>query len=89
MFGGNGANRAARRAGLHAIDHHIDRLAEDIDALDVRGGGGIDGWLEVDLDAVQTNIVYVTTDRPDRSGRCVACRDRCLHHRLDWPLFVS
>ncbi len=48
-------------AGLHALDHHVDRLAEDhararrlAEAL-----VGIDG-VEVDLDMLETNMVFVS-----------------------------
>ena len=66
MFGGGW-----RQAGLlaaaahHALDHHVDRLADDhqrahvlatrIDALES---------FHVDMSTVQTNMVYVTCERP-------------------------
>ena len=49
-------------AGLHALDHHVERLADDhtrarrlaaaLDAMDA---------YSVDLDAVETNMAYITT----------------------------
>lgn len=48
--------------GLHAIDHHVDRLADDHDnarALAQRLAESVPG--RVDPDAVATNIVYVET----------------------------
>lgn len=67
MFGGGMRQSGLlAAAGLHAIDHHIDRLAEDHRRARwfAEEVASMDGF-EVDLDAVQTNIVYVTTARPD------------------------
>jgi threonine aldolase len=46
--------------GLHALDHHVDRLAED-HANARRLANGLDGLpgLEIDSSSVETNIVFV------------------------------
>jgi len=66
MFGGGW-----RQAGLlaaaahHALDHHVGRLAED-HARARRLAQAVDSMpgFSVDLDTVQTNMVYVSCDRP-------------------------
>lgn len=52
-------------AGIYALDHNVDRLAEDhLNAKRLaRGIADIDG-LEVDVNAVETNIVYLHVRRP-------------------------
>ena len=47
-------------AGLYALEHNIERLAEDhaVARAVAQGLAALDG-LEVDLDSVQTNIVIV------------------------------
>ncbi|BBK32916.1 L-threonine aldolase [Stella humosa] len=47
-------------AGLHALDHHIDRLADDHAHARILAQGlvGLPG-VAVDLDAVETNMVYL------------------------------
>jgi len=66
MFGG-GMRQAGilAAAGLYALENNIERLAEDharasrlAKAVDAMSG------FSVDLDSVQTNMVYVTTDNP-------------------------
>ena len=66
MFGG-GMRQAGvlAAAALHALDHHIDRMSADharartiAEAVDAMDG------FSVNLDAVQTNMVYVDTDAP-------------------------
>ena len=66
MFGGGW-----RQAGLlaaaahHALDHHVDRLEEDhlrANKLAVRLNT-LEGFT-VDMSTVQTNMVYVTCERP-------------------------
>ncbi|MEO0511611.1 MAG: GntG family PLP-dependent aldolase [Planctomycetota bacterium] len=58
-------------AGLHALDHHLDRLSEDHANAGrlARGLNAIDG-LTVDLNATQTNLVYGTLadDLPDEGA---------------------
>lgn len=49
-------------AGLHALDHHVERLAEDHDNarhLATRIAEAVPG--AVDLDEVETNLVYIRT----------------------------
>ncbi len=63
LFGG-GMRQAGiiAAAGLYALEHHIDRMADD--HRRIRGMAqrlaSVDG-LQVDLDKVQTNMVYVDT----------------------------
>ena len=63
LFGG-GMRQAGiiAAAGLYALEHHIDRMADD--HRRIRGMAerlaAVDG-LQVDLDKVQTNMVYVDT----------------------------
>lgn len=61
MFGG-GMRQAGvlAAAGLYALEHHVDRLAEDDRraAALARGLGVVPG-LRVDLEAVETNMVYI------------------------------
>lgn len=64
MFGGTMRQSGLlAAAALHAIDHHLDRLADDhararrlAEAINECDG------LDVDLSAVETNIVYFKTD---------------------------
>lgn len=71
-------------AGLHALDHHIDRLADDHANARALANGldAIDG-LSIDPDAFPTNILYVTT-APEAAARWSdALRDRgVLAHAL-------
>jgi threonine aldolase len=64
MFGG-GMRQAGvlAAAGLHALDHHVRRLAED-HARARRLAEAIAGMpaYSVDLDSVQTNMAYVTIE---------------------------
>ncbi|HJM66116.1 MAG TPA: GntG family PLP-dependent aldolase [Candidatus Thalassarchaeaceae archaeon] len=66
MFGG-GMRQAGviAAAGLHALDFHIERMAEDhvlarklAEAID-----NMDGF-EVDLSTVESNMVYISTESP-------------------------
>ena len=56
-------------AGIHALENNVERLAEDHrNAGELAAGlSGIDG-LDVDMDAVQTNMVFVTMN-PERQAR--------------------
>ena len=61
MFGG-GMRQAGvlAAAGLHALDHHVDRMAVDHErartlAVELESLDGVD----VDLESVQTNMAYV------------------------------
>jgi threonine aldolase len=58
-------------AGLYALDHHVDRLAEDHENARVLAEGlaEIDG-IEIDPDEVETNIVVF--GHPDPAGLCAA-----------------
>jgi threonine aldolase len=55
-------------AGLHALDHHVDRLAEDHDHARLLAEA-----CGVDPAGVDTNIVVV--DRPDAASFVAAARD--------------
>jgi len=66
MFGG-GMRQAGviAAAGLHALDFHIERMAEDhvlarklAEAIDNMNG------FEVDLSTVESNMVYISTESP-------------------------
>ena len=66
MFGGGWRQAGVlAAAGLHAIDHHIERLAEDHSRARVVAEA-IDAMenFSVDLDAVQSNLVYVNCKIP-------------------------
>ena len=56
-------------AGIHALENNVERLAEDHrNAGELAAGlSGVDG-LDVDMDAVQTNMVFVAMN-PDRQVR--------------------
>ncbi len=56
-------------AGIHALENNVERLAEDHrNAGELAAGlSGVDG-LDVDMDAVQTNMVFVTMN-PERQAR--------------------
>ena len=56
-------------AGLTALDNHVERLAQDHDNAQAlaRGLSGIDA-LEVDLEAVHTNMVFVKLPEPRREA---------------------
>jgi threonine aldolase len=58
-------------AGLYALDHHVERLAEDHENARVLAEGlsEIDG-VELDPTCVETNIVVF--DVPDAAGFCAA-----------------
>jgi threonine aldolase len=60
LFGG--AMRQAgivAAAGLHAFDHHVDRLAEDHTRARRLAEGLLDADLPIDLEQVQTNFVQI------------------------------
>jgi threonine aldolase len=52
-------------AGLYALDHHVERLAEDHDNARhlANGLAGIDG-IAVDPAGIETNIVFFTLTKP-------------------------
>ena len=53
-------------AGIHALEHHVERMAEDhrLARRFAEGVAGIAG-LDIDLDSVQSNIVYFRVDEAD------------------------
>jgi len=62
-------------AALHALDHHVDRLADDHELARVLAGE-LEGIprLEIDPDAVETNIVVFRV--PDAPGLCAELERR-------------
>jgi len=66
MFGGGWRQAGVLAvAGLYALDHHIDRLAEDhIRAKKVAESINSMDNFSVDLEAVQSNLVYVNCKIP-------------------------
>lgn len=66
MFGG-GMRQAGMiaAAGLHALDHHVDRMAEDHERATrlANAINAVDGF-SVDMDAVETNMVYFDSILP-------------------------
>ena len=80
MFGG-----AMRQVGIfaaaaiHALEHHMDRLAEDhANAALIAQRLGANTRVILDADAVQTNIIVfnVTADAPDAPTIVARARDR-------------
>jgi threonine aldolase len=72
-------------AGIHALDHMRERLGEDHENARrlAEGMAALDG-LEVDLDAVETNIIFVrvvSTPAADLAAR--------LHERGVWTLALG
>ncbi len=76
MFGG-GMRQAGvlAAAAIHALDHHVDRLAQDHATARQLAGGllGIAG-LSVDPDAVETNMVYIDLEHSMGSAKAIAGR---------------
>jgi threonine aldolase len=67
-------------AGLYALEHHIERLAEDHRRARELAGkvAGIEG-LRVDWESVDTNIVNVEIAPPlDAAGLVAGCKEREL-----------
>jgi threonine aldolase len=68
FFGG-----AMRQAGivaaaaLYALDHHVDRIADDHVRARRLGEGLVEAGVKVDLEQVETNFVQIDVG-PDRSG---------------------
>jgi threonine aldolase len=48
-------------AALHALDHHVDRLADD-HALAQRLADGLQGIPGLTIESPQTNMVFASTD---------------------------
>ena len=56
-------------AGLHALDHHVDRMAEDHANARVLAEGLAEiGPIQVDLDAVNTNMVFAGVPAADQKA---------------------
>ena len=56
-------------AGIHALENNVERLAEDHrNARELAAGLSAIEELDVDMDAVETNMVFVTMD-PDRQAK--------------------
>ena len=66
MFGGGWRQAGVLAAAcLHALDHHVDRLEEDHErAHQIALMLNALPEFTVDLDTVQTNMVYAKTTRP-------------------------
>jgi threonine aldolase len=59
-------------AGIHALDHHVARLADDhANAHRLAEGLGAGSRLEVDAAAVKTNIVLAACTRPGETAESV------------------
>lgn len=54
-------------AALHALDHHVDRLADD-HALAMRLAGGLAGLPGMSVEPPQTNIVFTELQGPRAAG---------------------
>ncbi len=81
MFGG-GMRQAGilAAAGLHALDHHVERLSEDHDRAHrlAQAINKMDGYA-VDMAAVQTNMAYIST----AEGQAQAIVDKVAEHGVD------
>ncbi len=66
-------------AGIHALEHHIDRMAED-HANARRLADGLAGIAGIDIDhnAVQTNMVFARVE----ADRFQSLHDHCEKHRI-------
>jgi len=68
MLGGGMRQAGVLAAGaLHALDHHIERLAED-HALAMRLADGLAGLPGLTIEQPQTNILFVDVQGPRASG---------------------
>jgi threonine aldolase len=77
LFGG--AMRQAgivAAAGIYALDHHVDRLAEDHAHARRLAEGLADAGLPIDLDQVETNFVLLDAGRLDLSAENAVARLR-------------
>ena len=54
-------------AALFALDHHVERIADDHERARRLADGLVDAGLKVDLEQVQTNFVQIDVG-PDRAG---------------------
>src|SRR5256886_6892663 len=62
-------------AALYALDHHVDRIADDHVRARRLAEGLADAGVSVDLDQVETNFVQIDVG-PDRSGAIERMKDR-------------
>ena len=64
-------------AGVHALRHHVERLADD-HARARRLAGAMEAMpgLRVDLESVQTNIIMARVESGDAPGLVAACKKR-------------
>lgn len=88
MLGGGMRQAGILAAGaLFAIEHNVDRLAEDHENAKrlARGLSALSG-LSVDLESVETNLVYV--DVEETLGTAHVVRD-ALHARGVWTLALA
>ena len=64
-------------AALYALDHHVERIAEDHGRARRLGEGLADAGVKVDLDQVETNFVQIDVG-PDRGTAIDRIKDRGL-----------
>ena len=67
LGGGMRQSGVIAAAAMHALDHHIDRLADD-HALAKRLAEGLAGMPGMSVEAPQTNIVFVDVRSPRATG---------------------
>ncbi len=62
-------------AGLYALDHHVERIAEDHARARRLADGLVEAGVKVDLEQVETNFVQIDVG-PDRAGPIDRIRQR-------------
>jgi threonine aldolase len=62
-------------AGLYALDHHVDRIADDHARAQRLGQGLVDAGVKVDLEQVETNFVQIDVGA-DRAGAIERMKER-------------
>ena len=62
-------------AALYALDHHVDRIADDHARARRLGEGLVEAGVKVDLDQVETNFVQIDVG-PDRAGAIDRIKER-------------
>ena len=62
-------------AGLYALDHHVERIAEDHARTRRLADGLVEAGVKVDLEQVETNFVQIDVG-PDRAGAIDRIRQR-------------
>jgi len=67
LGGGMRQSGVLAAAALHALDHHVDRLADD-HALAMRLAGGLAGLPGMSVEPPQTNIVFTELQGPRAAG---------------------